>query len=99
MCLGGREGGEKEEEKKQEMVRERWEEERKERREGRGKKEEKGEERKVRFLHACSEHDFELQSTRLPLICHWMWGEPQGWRVSHEGLCGPQYSQPLRVIV
>lgn len=91
MCLGGREGGEKEEEKKQEVVRERWEEERKERREE--------EERKVRFLHACSEHDFELQSTRLPLICHWMWGEPQGWRVSHEGLCGPQYSQPLRVIV
>ena len=59
----------------------------------------RGEERKVRFLHACSEHDFELQSTRLPLICHWMWGEPQGWRVSHEGLRGPQYSQPLRVIV
>ena len=42
---------------------------------------------------------FELQSISLPLICHWMWGEPQCWRVSHEGLRGPQYSQPLWVIV
>ena len=42
---------------------------------------------------------FELESISLPLICHWMWGEPQCWRVSHEGLRGPQYSQPLWVIV
>ena len=42
---------------------------------------------------------FELQSISLPLICHWMWGEPQCWRVSHEGFRGPQYSQPLWVIV
>lgn len=30
-----------------------------------GEEEEEGKEMKVRFLHACGEHDFELQSTRL----------------------------------
>ena len=61
-------------------------------REGRGKKDEV-------LFHLSMNMIFELESISLPLIRHCMWGEPQCWRVSHEGLCGPQYSQPLWVIV
>ena len=65
------------------------------RRERERRKEEGGKKDEVVSMHVI----FELQSISLPLICHWMWGEPQCWRVSHERLRGPQYSQPLWVIV